>query len=224
MPKKENRTRYMPEAFWNVLVDVFEKLNSGEGYQLPEGPVNILNLGCGACFEGRVLNSFFGGEHLGQLSAHCFVTGIDPDEEAILQARLKHQDDKGADLPNFRFITDAVKKDSAKLPTLFDVVIMRHHNGGMTGSEADWFDIFKFGMEHLTDNGVLIVTSYNEVEYSISKRWPYLWRDKKFTPRIVADIPHRRHVEHISWPLVGYHPETWYEDGYCVAFRKTSNK
>lgn len=168
------------EIFWNMLVDKIHQI----GFELPEWrQIEVLDLACGICEEGRVLNSFFGGRKYPEFSSSVNLTAIDIEEESIKNAKYNNRvwdsQKKENYLPsNMCFITgDATRLDQyPEIPSQVDVVIIRHQQlvGSPDQSQYEairtWKEIINQGLKKLNSNGMMIITSHDEYQNDFAKR------------------------------------------------------
>jgi hypothetical protein len=121
--------------------------------------LRILNLACGRCDEAETLVSV--GQELtpgGQVE----MIGADIRIREIRQAREQH-----AHLPAKFLIEDATKMDQHKeLGDDFNLVFLRHQNF-WHGQEL-WKKIFDQGIAKLRPDGMLVITSYFDVEHKLA--------------------------------------------------------
>lgn len=157
-------------SFWNMLVTEVAKTD----YRPPQDrPTQILDVGCGRCMEGIVLNSYFGGGHFGFNSNNVELKGIDLDPENIKKAEAEHMI---MDYPNstkyvpktgYEFIrgdaTDLEKYE--QLPEQFDVIMVRHQQ--ISDSEQTWVKIFQEALKRLAPDGIIISTSFSDIEHDM---------------------------------------------------------
>jgi len=127
----------------------------------PAGDLRILNLACGRCDEAETLVSV-GQELTG--GGGVEMIGADIRIREIRQAREQH-----AHLPAKFLIEDATKIDQHKeLGDDFNVVFLRHQNF-WHGQEL-WKKIFDQGIAKLRPDGMLVITSYFDVEHRLALR------------------------------------------------------
>jgi hypothetical protein len=158
-------------AFWNMLVSEV----SASGYTPPQGRrTEVLVLGCGCCAEGMFLNGFFGGGEFGRKNTNARVTGIDIQSKEIeraIQKNLSLDASGRRSLPeSLQFITgDATKLDQyPQIPEQADVVVLRHQQ--ISASEKVWGSIFKQALQRVTPEGIVICTSFSDVEHEMLLR------------------------------------------------------
>lgn len=123
--------------------------------------MRILNLACGRCDEAETLIQV--GSDLTQGGAVQMV-GADIRIREIRQARETH-----GHLPAEFLIEDATKIDQHKqLGDDFGIVFLRHQNF-WHGQEL-WKKIFDQGIAKLRPDGMLVITSYFDVEHRLALR------------------------------------------------------
>ncbi|TDU81754.1 methyltransferase family protein [Prosthecobacter fusiformis] len=121
--------------------------------------LRILNLACGRCDEAETLVSV--GKELAT-GGHVEMIGADIRIREIRQAREQH-----AHLPAKFLIEDATKMDQHKeLGDDFNLVFLRHQNF-WHGQEL-WKKIFDQGIAKLRPDGMLVITSYFDVEHKLA--------------------------------------------------------
>lgn len=168
------------DIFWNMLVDKIHQT----GFELPQGrPVEVLDLACGTCEEGKTLNSFFGGRIYPEFSPDVNLTGIDVDAESIENAeynnRVYDKQKKENYLPaNMKFIVaDATRLEQyPEIPQQADVVIIRHQqlvgdpDRSQEESQEIWRKIFSQAFERVRPEGIVIITSHDEYQNDYAKK------------------------------------------------------
>lgn len=123
------------------------------------GDMRILNLACGRCDEAETLVSV--GQDLAS-GGSVEMVGADIRIREIRQAREQH-----AHLPAKFLIEDATKIDQHKeLGDDFNMVFLRHQNF-WHGQEL-WKKIFDQGIAKLRPDGMLVITSYFDVEHKLA--------------------------------------------------------
>jgi hypothetical protein len=123
------------------------------------GDMRILNLACGRCDEAETLVSV--GQDLAS-GGSVEMVGADIRIREIRQAREQH-----AHLPAKFLIEDATKIDQHKeLGDDFNMVFLRHQNF-WHGQEL-WKKIFDQGVAKLRPDGMLVITSYFDVEHKLA--------------------------------------------------------
>ncbi len=159
------------KRFWNMLIATVEQT----GYRPPQGrPTKILDIGCGDCIEGSVLTAYFGGSTFGTNSENAKLTGIDLKGKEIEKAKQNYT---SADfskkittyklLPNFHFIAgDATHLESyPEIPKEADVVMIRHQE--ISANNQIWENIIRAAAKRLSPNGIMILTSFSELEHQM---------------------------------------------------------
>lgn len=123
--------------------------------------MRILNLACGRCDEAEALIQV--GSELSQ-GGSVEMVGADIRIREIRQAREAHRH-----LPAQFLIEDATKIDQHKeLGDDFNMVFLRHQNF-WHGQEL-WKKIFDQGIAKLRPDGMLVITSYFDVEHRLALR------------------------------------------------------
>ena len=168
------KERIGQERFWNMLVSTVNKTH----YSPPQDRNTvILDLACSVCEEKETVSLFFGGEDfsLAGASRSVDVIGVDNDEEAISLAnggvRKEYKD-------NYKFIVaDAahLHEDprAQNVPKNADVVIIRHqqmfkpdyNDVDNTVRDLLWKQVIDQGLWRLTEQGIMLITSYTEEEH-----------------------------------------------------------
>ncbi|MEN3941639.1 class I SAM-dependent methyltransferase [Prosthecobacter sp. SYSU 5D2] len=121
--------------------------------------MRILNLACGRCDEAETLVKV--GQEL-TTGGQVEMIGADIRIREIRQAREQH-----AHLPARFLIEDATKMDQHKeLGDDFNLVFLRHQNF-WHGQEL-WKKIFDQGIAKLRPDGMLVITSYFDVEHKLA--------------------------------------------------------
>ncbi len=127
----------------------------------PQSDMRILNLACGRCDEAETLIQV--GAELAK-GGDVEMIGADIRIREIRQARENH-----ANLPAKFLIEDATKIDEHKeMGDDFNMVFLRHQNF-WHGQEL-WKKIFDQGIAKLRPDGMLVITSYFDVEHRLALR------------------------------------------------------
>lgn len=122
------------------------------------GDLRLLNIACGQCDEAETLVNFA----KEQTSGDVRLIGADIRIREILQARENH-----AHLPAEFLLEDATKLSKHKeLGEDFNMVLMRHQNF-WHGPEL-WKRIFEEGLAKVSDDGLLVITSYFDKEHQLA--------------------------------------------------------
>jgi hypothetical protein len=127
----------------------------------PQSDMRILNLACGRCDEAETLIQV--GSELTK-GGDVEMIGADIRIREIRQARENH-----VNLPAKFLIEDATKIDEHKeMGDAFNMVFLRHQNF-WHGQEL-WKKIFDQGIAKLRPDGMLVITSYFDVEHRLALR------------------------------------------------------
>ena len=120
--------------------------------------MRILNIACGQCDEAATLVDFAKSQTAGDVK----LIGADIRIREILQARERH-----AHLPAEFLLEDATKLHQHKaLGDDFNLVLLRHQNY-WHGPEL-WKRIFEQGLDKVSDDGLLVITSYFDKEHQLA--------------------------------------------------------
>lgn len=146
--------------FWNMLVTYIPKSK----YIPANKNISILDIACGKCREGKVLNAFFGGNEYDQPSANIAVTGIDIREGLIAEAR---KENANTPLPLKLICGDVTQlNDYPEIPDIADIIVIRHQE--MVNDKALWIKIFQESIARLQTQGLGIITSYTDHENKLA--------------------------------------------------------
>jgi 2-polyprenyl-3-methyl-5-hydroxy-6-metoxy-1,4-benzoquinol methylase len=142
-------------------------VTAGREPLLEQPDVSILDIACGACDEAATLTDYFHSLR----SAHgsgapvTRLIGTDVRERELDDARARFRSEGGRSFEFFR--SDASRLDDHRsLPGAFDVVFFRHQN--LYHGRALWERIFDQGLAKLSDDGLLVVTSYFDREHDLA--------------------------------------------------------
>jgi SAM-dependent methyltransferase len=120
--------------------------------------LRILNLACGQCDEAGTLIDFGRTQTQGQVS----LLGADIRIREVLQARENH-----SGLPAEFLLEDATRLHLHKeLGEDFKMVLLRHQNY-WHGPDL-WKKIFEQGLSKVDEEGVLVITSYFDIEHELA--------------------------------------------------------
>ena len=126
----------------------------------PSSDLRILNLACGRCDEAETLISV--GRELTGGSGAVEMVGADIRIREIRQARERH-----AGLPAEFLLEDASQLDRNRaLGDDFGMVFLRHQN--FWNGRDLWKKIFDQGIAKLREDGLLVITSYCDVEHRLA--------------------------------------------------------
>jgi hypothetical protein len=150
----------MPSAIAQDMARLKTLLREGLPPHLPPpSEMRILNLACGRCDEAETLVTV--GQELAG-GGPVEMIGADIRIREIRQAREQH-----AHLPARFLIEDATRMDRHKeLGDDFNLVFLRHQNF-WHGQEL-WKKIFDQGLAKLRPDGMLVITSYFDVEHRLA--------------------------------------------------------
>lgn len=120
--------------------------------------LRLLNIACGQCDEAETLVNFAKSQTDGEVK----LIGADIRIREILQAR-----ENFSHLPAEFLLEDATKLSRHKeLGEDFKMVLMRHQNF-WHGPEL-WKRIFEEGLTKVSDDGLLVITSYFDKEHELA--------------------------------------------------------
>ncbi len=128
--------------------------------------VQVLNLACGACKEVEVVSAA-ALDKLGRKGSELRFVGADIRGAGISEARERARalTEKGAQV-EFMEADCSKLGDHGELCREFDMVFLRHQN--FWNDRKAWRKIFQNGMEHLSDSGLLVITSYFDLEHELA--------------------------------------------------------
>ncbi len=135
------------------------------GSKAGKGPLQILDLACGTCREAgtlvEVFRDFSGGDQ-----AVRFV-GADIRDRELEEAAARARAVAGPQ-DQFEFLTANCAKlgRHRELGQEFDVTFLRHQN--YWNDKPVWQRIFEQGLEKLSDDGLLVITSYFDREHALA--------------------------------------------------------
>ena len=128
--------------------------------------IQILDLACGECREVETVSAT-ALKKLGRPGAALRFVGAD-----IRGAQLDDARARGRKLRKPGTDVEFLEQDCSKLPDLkelgkgFDMVFLRHQN--YCHDRRAWRRIFQGGMERLSDSGLLVITSYFDLEHELA--------------------------------------------------------
>ncbi|MFN0127148.1 MAG: hypothetical protein ACKV19_10750 [Verrucomicrobiales bacterium] len=134
----------------------------------PERPeVSILDVACGACDEAETLSAFFSSLRRaeGRGPSATRLLGADVRERELAEARARFRSAPGR---SFEF----TRADASRLAAHrtmgddFDVLVFRHQN--LYHGRTLWHRIFDEALHKLSDDGMIVVTSYFDREHSLA--------------------------------------------------------
>ncbi|MDO8526328.1 MAG: class I SAM-dependent methyltransferase [Deltaproteobacteria bacterium] len=156
-------------CYWNALTQFVPQ----SGYAPPENrPAEILDIGCGTATGALPLVEYFGNFTLTSSpealprETKARYTGVDLSPEALDEARKINPGE-------FQFVAVGGLTFFEQDPEmLYDVIVLRHP--GPFEIEEDfarlagmWIKIMEEAFNHLTPNGILIISNYECYEYEI---------------------------------------------------------
>lgn len=126
--------------------------------------LSILNLACGACDEAETLSQAAAGA-LSDPAASTLLVGVDIRGRELDEARERF---RSSSRHRFEFLReDASRLDRHReLPEQFDLVFFRHQN--LYHGRDLWRRIFQQGLERVSEDGLLVVTSYFDREHQLA--------------------------------------------------------
>jgi len=160
---------------WIMLESIVTKSMRDPGSN--EDRINLLNLACGYCEEGAVLPAFWGrsGKKVYQFSIDLRDAEID---KAKRRYALTEKIFREVGLPDVREFSENFKgvefiADDAinlagygQIPSQFNVIFIRHQN--LWHDRSTWQRIYDFALSRLTDDGILVITSYFDREHFLA--------------------------------------------------------
>ena len=147
-PDDPKRVEQQRDVFRRTL----ERYVPEAGYS-PQRARRILNLGCGRSYESMPLGRYFGG---------AVVVGIDKDEVQIERARALY-----SGFHRYVFVVVDGTELSRSLGE-FEVAVSRHHT--TIASSGEWNKIFSETKKVLKPDGILIATSFQDIEHIAARR------------------------------------------------------
>ena len=160
---------------WMMLESVVTKSMCYPG--INEDRINLLNLACGYCEEGAVLPAFWGrtGKKVHQFSIDLRDAEIDKakrryalTEKIFRKAGLPNVSELSKSSQSVEFIADDAihLAEYGQIPSQFNVIFIRHQN--LWHDRSTWQRIYDFALNRLTDEGLLIITSYYDREHHLA--------------------------------------------------------
>ena len=141
------------------------------GHSAPQNS-RILNVGCGVCYEGFVLSSYFGGKPDSYDSKDVLLVGIDIDAKEIERAKQQYTSPdfservtRWIEQPNYRFIQGDARKLKELVDGEFDIVVARHPN--VAEIPDTWYTIFRESNGIMKPEGLFIATSFSDIEHGL---------------------------------------------------------
>jgi len=128
------------------------------GYSMPSSS-RVLDLGCGRCFEGRVLSDYFVCRHL---------VGIDANPQKIAKAKEEYTEMMSVPKPKYEFIVGNARKLRKIVNGKFDVVVARHPN--VAEIPDVWKEIFSEAKRLMKPESLLIATSFGSKEHEVLEK------------------------------------------------------
>jgi SAM-dependent methyltransferase len=133
------------------------------GHRPPEeAHRRVLNLACGRADETGTL-----AEILGEGASSLEIVCSDLRRREIEEARTRWAQPRGGAIDT-RFVAEDATKlfDRHALPENFDVAVLRHQNF-WNGPEL-WSEIFDKALHRLEEDGILLITSYFDLEHDLA--------------------------------------------------------
>lgn len=160
---------------WIMLESIVTKSMRDPGRN--QDRMNLLNLACGYCEEGAVLSAFWGrsGKKVHQFAIDLRDAEVD---KAKRRYALTEKIFRKVSLPNVRELSTSAQSvefiaDDAihlagygQIPSQFNVIFIRHQN--LWHDRSTWQRIYDFALSRLTDDGILIITSYFDREHYLA--------------------------------------------------------
>ena len=161
--------RHMPDPLAQDEESLHRLLSTAlDSAGVPSGrdEVQILDLACGECREVETVSAA-ALKRLGRPGAALRFVGAD-----IRGAQLDDARARGRKLRKPGTDVEFLEQDCSKLPDLkelgkgFDMVFLRHQN--YWHDRRAWRKIFQGGMERLSESGLLVITSYFDLEHELA--------------------------------------------------------
>jgi hypothetical protein len=160
---------------WIMLESIVTKSMRDPGSN--EDRINLLNLACGYCEEGAVLPAFWGrsGKKVYQFSIDLRDAEIDKakrryvlTEKIFREAGLPDVREFSENFKGVEFIADDAINLAGygQIPSQFNVIFIRHQN--LWHDRSTWQRIYDFALSRLTDDGILVITSYFDREHFLA--------------------------------------------------------
>ena len=161
---------------WAMLELVLLKSRRKPGSGRDE--LDLLNLACGYCEEGAVLSAFWGrgGKRVRQFAMDLRDAEVDKAKRRYAATerlfRSAGLPTVGARSAEGKDAVEFVAGDASKLagvgqiPAQFDVVFIRHQN--LWHDRPTWQRIYEFALNHIADDGLLVITSYFDREHLLA--------------------------------------------------------
>lgn len=198
--KREQRN----QALWRTLKEFIIPSNIPKY----ERSLIIVNLACGDCEEGHVLNAFFSTGIYGYPDTRSHVIGIDIREENIQRARKLQI---ASETNSYRVLPSITLKVGSGVIEIknMDVLFIRHpHVKEDLFGTPHWFDLLKEATQKLSPSGIGMITSFIEDEHAMIL--DYLLR-LGVTILSARENPHQIPLNHEK-PIAG--------DKWIVVFKK----
>jgi SAM-dependent methyltransferase len=161
--------------FYNLLVSLTEHFPYGMRLRFALSPrprpLRILDVGCGSATDAIALHSYFGGQRYGVKGKDVEYLGIDirdtgytrKELEGMGRADIRIEEANATHFDRYEFLRGE-----------FDVIVIRHPDvaDNMLSSiyrnsiSAYWYKMFKESLGHLSDGGVIMITTYRSFEHS----------------------------------------------------------
>lgn len=132
-----------------------------------ERPLQLLDIACGECREAETLVKVAQELQPGDKLAPVRLVGTDIRDREVEDATRRFRSRQDA---QFEFLVeDASKLDrNREMGGEFDLAFIRHQNFWLGATE--WKRIFEQGMKKLSEDGVLVITSYFDREHELATR------------------------------------------------------
>ena len=129
------------------------------------GPLQILDLACGTCREAGTLVEVF--RDFEGTDRDVRLVGADIRDRELAEAAVRARN-AGKTRDRFEFLAENCARlgRHRELGRDFDITFLRHQN--YWNDQPVWQRIFEQGLEHLKDDGMLVITSYFDREHALA--------------------------------------------------------